>query len=190
MVVKINVTHEDEKKFDFTLGGGYVGLANAIRRYIIGQVPTFAIDSVTVYENTTHMFDEFIAHRLGQIPLKTPKRYKGDEEILFTLDVQGPKNVTAGDLKTTDKSIKPSIADIPLFKLQEGQSLRLEGKAIINKGRKHAKFQSGLAAYEITKDGNVNFKVESFSQLSAKDTVLKAVELLIQDCKKLEKELK
>ncbi len=190
MAVKIKIEKEDETKLECTLSDARIGLANSLRRYIVGQVPTFAIDSITIYDNSTYMFDEFIAHRIGQVPLKTPKKYKGDEEVVFTLDEKGPKEILASDLKTSDKSVKPSKPDIHLFSLGEGQDVRLEGKAIIDKGRTHAKFQSGIASYELNKDGSFNFKVESFSQMSPRDMLLKAIEFLKQDSKEFEKQLK
>ena len=48
-----------------------VSIANAIRRAMISDVATIAIDLVTVNNNTSVFADEFIVHRLGMIPLQS-----------------------------------------------------------------------------------------------------------------------
>jgi DNA-directed RNA polymerase II subunit RPB3 len=46
-----------------------VGIANALRRVIISEIPIYAIDKVVMYQNDTIFTDEYICHRLGFIPI-------------------------------------------------------------------------------------------------------------------------
>lgn len=53
----------------FRLKNVSLAYANALRRIIISEVPTMAIEFVKLLENTSPLHDEFISHRLGLIPL-------------------------------------------------------------------------------------------------------------------------
>lgn len=63
-------------------------IANALRRILISEIPTMAIEKVMIYNNTSIIQDEILAHRLGLIPLKANPslfeyRNKGIHLILF-----------------------------------------------------------------------------------------------------------
>lgn len=59
---------------DFTLEFEMVGvdpsIANALRRILIAEVPTMAIEHVFYINNTSVISDEVLAHRLGLVPLQ------------------------------------------------------------------------------------------------------------------------
>jgi len=184
----IEVNREKDNRLEFLLKGGNVSFANLIRRFGMGQVPVFAIDRVTFYENGSAMFDEYLAHRLGQIPLVSDSG-RATDEVGFTLEASGPSTVYSREMKSTDAKIKAAVADIPLLKLLEGQNLRLEAKARRGIGRTHAKFQPGLISYEILKPSEFRFKVESFMQLEPRDMLSKTADLMIARCDELEEKL-
>ena len=48
-----------------------LSIINGLRRIVYAEVNTIAIDSVKMEKNTSPLFDEFICHRLGLLPLKS-----------------------------------------------------------------------------------------------------------------------
>lgn len=73
---KINVTLATPELVKFELTDTDVSVANALRRIMLAEVPTMAIEIVNVIENQTVIFDEFLAHRMGLLPLSS--HYVGD----------------------------------------------------------------------------------------------------------------
>lgn len=67
----IEVTHNDNELCKFTLTKTDVSVANALRRIILAEVPTMAIEIVNIEDNSSVLFDEFIAHRMGLLPLSS-----------------------------------------------------------------------------------------------------------------------
>lgn len=74
---KIKILHMSPHEMKFILSETDTSMANTIRRIMIAEVPTLAIDLVEFHENTTVLNDEYIAHRLGLIPI----RYQAPDSI-------------------------------------------------------------------------------------------------------------
>lgn len=65
----IEILELDKEHIKFILHNADLSIANALRRIIIAEVPTMAIEFVHMKNNTSCLNDEYIAHRLGLIPL-------------------------------------------------------------------------------------------------------------------------
>jgi len=191
--MEIKILQKEENFITFIIKGIDVALANALRRAIISEVPVMAIEKVVFEENSSVMPDEILAHRLGLIPLKTPlNSYLFPDECdcngkdcakctaLFTMDVKGPKMVTSKNLIPKDINVVPIYNNIPIVKIEKDQEIKLEAKACLGKATEHAKWQAGLASYEILNDDQFKFFVESFGNYSAIDLLNLAIDTLIK----------
>ena len=172
------------------LSGVSPTFVNSLRRIILNDVKAIAIDSVTFYENSASMFDEYVAHRIGLIPISMPKKYDEKEEILFSLEAEGPKTVYSKDLKSTDKEVKVANENIPIIKLAEGQKLKVTGKAVLGLPSKSTKFQAGLASYKAKSDDTFEFYIESFGQMPPTEILSRALNIISDGIKELQKEMK
>lgn len=188
---KNTVSNVKEKgvELSFTITLPHVSYANAIRRFGLGLIPTYAIDKVVVYENGSAFFDEFVANRIGLVPILSPE--KSNDPVLFTLNAEGPMTVTSSMLETSNPNVTVANGKIPLIELEPKQVVRIEGTAVKGLGRAHAKFQPGIVAYEYTEDKveEFNFTVESFGQMSNSEIVLRAVKTIVSKCEELEKQV-
>ncbi|XP_070697146.1 DNA-directed RNA polymerases I and III subunit RPAC1 [Pempheris klunzingeri] len=71
---RIDVVHLDESSMEFDMVGIDAAIANAFRRVLLAEVPTMAIEKVFIYNNTSIVQDEVLAHRLGLIPIRADPR--------------------------------------------------------------------------------------------------------------------
>lgn len=68
--VSIRIEKSKDLELEFDLIGFTPALVNSFRRLMISEVPSMAIEKVYIYNNTSIIQDEILAHRLGLIPLK------------------------------------------------------------------------------------------------------------------------
>jgi len=107
----------------FLLTNTDASVANALRRVIIAEVPTLAIEHVEIEQNSSVLHDEFLAHRLGLVPLTsssvgefklnrdcTCNHYCNSCSVEFSLKVLCREEialVTSADLKSSNPSVVP-----------------------------------------------------------------------------------
>ncbi len=149
-----------DNKLWFAIKGITPVAANTLRRTLIANVPTMAIEDIEMRKNSSVLYDEIIAHRLGLLALTTDlKTYDLKEECkcegkgcakcqaALTLSAKGPVTVYASEIKSKDPKIKPVYGKTPIVKLQKGQELEFEAFATLGKGKDHAKWIPGLVFY-------------------------------------------
>lgn len=152
---------------------------NSLRRSIISRVPTLAIEDIEFKNNSSALFDEVLAHRIGLVPLKTDlASYNFRDkcscngagcslcEVTFTMKEKGPQTVKASQMVSSDPAVVPSIGDLPLVKLLDNQELEFTAKAILGTGKEHAKWSPGLVFYRNKPIINIkNEKCEDASEI-------------------------
>ena len=146
--MKIEKIKEEKKKnkLSILLKDTDEVFANAIRRLILEEVPTLAVEDLEIKENNSALYDEFLAHRLGLVPLKNDSiALKNDETIELKLKTKGggePMEVLSGELG--DLVVHKAI---PLVLLEGDQAIELVAKAKVGKGINHSKFTPGMMHY-------------------------------------------
>jgi DNA-directed RNA polymerase I and III subunit RPAC1 len=69
-----------ENELVFEMVGIDASFANALRRILLSDVPTVAIEHVYMWNNTSIVHDEVLAHRMGLIPLNVDARFFDEME--------------------------------------------------------------------------------------------------------------
>jgi len=186
---------KEQDTIRFVLSDVSPAFANALRRIILAEVPVMAIEDVMILENSSVMYDEILAHRLGLIPITTDQSYNLPEECTckselgcekcrasLSLEVR-PRTLFRSSIplvKPENPEVKPVSDKVPIVNLAQGQRIKLEAYAKLGRGRDHAKWQPASActySYD-PKAKTFNFLVESTGTLAPEKLVLDAARLI------------
>ncbi len=168
--MNIEIREMQERKAKLILSDANPTLANALRRVLIADIPSLAIETVEFhlgtigdeaeekeYQSSTPLFDEIIAHRLGMIPIPTDlDLFNFREEceecggegcpnctVIYSLNKKGPCTVYSGDLIPVGETDLGVVDDlIPIVKLSDDQAILIYAIAELGTAKEHAKWQS------------------------------------------------
>ena len=192
MDIKLLSKDKEGRKASFAITGTTDWFANTMRRLMIEEVPTLAIEDVEFRDNSSALYDEIIAHRLGLIPIKTDlKSYNLPEkcsckgkgcskcQLKMILKSKSQGIVYAEEIKSKDSKCKPVYPRMPIAKLLKGQQLQAEMTAVMGKGKNHAKWTSCLVWYRgwpefiVGKNADVKACIDQCPQLEQSGNNLK-----------------
>ena len=175
--MKIQILEKNDVSMSLLIEETNPAFMNALRRIVISEVPSMAVDDVVIIENSSTLQDEALAHRIGLMPLKTdldsynlPENCTCKSEfgcplcrVSLVLDVEAgdlTTTVHSGDFTSENPAIVPVSSKIPIAKLAPEQKIRLEAYARLGKGKDHARWQPvSMCAYKYMPIVTVNTKL-------------------------------
>ncbi len=162
MKLELVYVDKEKEKYCFLVKGVDYNFMNFLRRSIMSEVPTMAVDEVVFYKNDSIMPDEQLANRIGLVPVKgdisdTSKGYiKKKGGIVYS-----------GDIQSNDVEIL--YKNIALTKLKKDDEIEVELKMAKGYGKDHVKWQPALVYYR------------ELAEVLIKDKVPKEIEKMIAD---------
>ncbi len=159
--MKIEKLSEDKKagKLSLLIATEEV-FANTIRRIILEDVPTLAVEDLEFKDNSSALYDEMVALRLGLIPIKTdlksynlPGKCKcagagcAQCQLQITLKANKKGYVFAEEAVSTDPKCTFVFPRMPVVKLLAKQKLDVTMTAVLGIGKDHIKWAPGWAYY-------------------------------------------
>ncbi|KAJ5226007.1 RNA polymerase II subunit 3 [Penicillium chermesinum] len=194
---QVTVREVEPYRVDFRLSSVDTAFANSLRRAMLAEVPTLALDLIEIEANTSILPDEMLAHRLGMIPLNAKNC---DQDLDYTRDCDcddhcvrcsvtlqlharcssGIMSVYARDLIIVGERMNDVIGDPvikdpegkgPLIcKLRKGQEIKLTCLAKKGTAKEHAKWAPTAAVgFEYDPHNNLRHVDYWFEKDAAKE---------------------
>jgi len=114
--LQAKVVQLDKDDMEFDIVGIDFSLANAFRRMMLAEVPSMAVDRVFIYNNTSVIQDEVLAHRLGLIPFKADHRLFEKHKKSTEKVKDGEEDPMAADQDTLVFKLQIKCKKNPKFK--------------------------------------------------------------------------
>ncbi|KAI5191886.1 DNA-directed RNA polymerase II subunit RPB3 [Nematocida sp. AWRm77] len=159
-MVKIEIDEVGEENVKFKLRETSLAFANALRRVLLTEIPTLAIDIVQYDKNYTVLPEEMITDRLGLIPINSAtvenylytedcvcKEYCSQCSITIELDVSNTMSESERVVTSKDFFIEKDSPDVGdqiypslITKLGRNQAIKCKCIAVKGRGKVHSKW--------------------------------------------------
>jgi DNA-directed RNA polymerase subunit D len=160
--MKLEKLKQDKKNFKLNLlvkDSDEVFL-NTIRRLILEEVPTLAVENLEIKDNNSALYDEMLGLRLGLTPIKTDLgsyRFPENEAEIaeksarctLQIKLKAARNgyIYASDAESADPKCTFVYDQTPIIKLLPKQKVDVTMFAILGRGKEHAKWAPGVAFF-------------------------------------------
>jgi DNA-directed RNA polymerase subunit D len=174
-----SITKQTSNYLEVTIIGASNALVNTLRRIVLSDVETLAIDTIQVIKNTTVLPDEFINHRLALIPILYDLN-KIPESATFEFNQTAGSDGTVWD-STLINCVDPTVQitkHVPIVKVNTGQTLHLVAKAKRGTGFMHSKWCPVSKCYYKINPTNTIFIIETIGDINPVALYNKALDIV------------
>lgn len=124
--LRVQILRESSEDVEFEVIGLDAPITNALRRILLAEVPSIAIESVYVHNNTSIVQDEVLSHRMGLVPLRVDPRKlaavpageppSDQDSLVFTLKAVGkPFKLSAAEANALEGEDDVSSKYTPVY---------------------------------------------------------------------------
>lgn len=138
LAMKIRDAKFTTVKGHFTIENGSDAFANAVRCVMSRDVATPAVTSVLIRNNTSIFADDYIAHRIGLVPIRGPA------SGTMQLRARGPGRVYSRQIEGGEFTVV--AADVVLATLTEGAEIDMELRVSTALASSHVRHSAAVAA--------------------------------------------
>lgn len=175
----------NDNNLSFKFNNGDTKLANELRKIILSEIPTIAIEYVIIENNTSNLNDEIIAHRLGLLPLTLLDENRDLPETVEFVLTNENKNITSKDLICSDDQVivvgsQDPTTEILIVPLKKDQQISLRCKTRIGYALNHAKWScvSKLSFKEISNEQAFKFDITLIGNITGEKLLEQAMAIL------------
>lgn len=145
-----------------------VSFVNALRRILISEIPTVALEHVYMWNNTSIIHDEVLAHRLGLIPLTADARLMEEfPNVPTNTELSQEDDDGEGDASPTDRNtvvFRLAVSCTKQEAEEHYQDLKTKKKAVRGARNPRVRDETGEQSVQKVDDDEVMAGIEEAAQ--------------------------